>query len=216
MESEFWPDESQIENAPKHGRSKIAGDNSLIAPHIPVGNSENVESKNLTITTVAMRRTNTQTTSKEITRKAFPTFAKSCRDVGRHPHPDDCEKFLLCTMNDVSVIECPIDLAYNRNARRCMRDWASCPSIAPCKYAGQKLTVPHDRMSYLQCSSRLSGIWMDKHGTLASHQVLWKRSNYRVLKRRCARGQKFSLAKQECNCMRSGGCRSIFNRKEKS
>lgn len=130
----------------------------------------------------------------------IPTFAKNCRSMGRLPYPENCEKFLFCTRSEMIINNCPKGSAYNRNIRVCLRDWSSCPHIAPCTYSGQKLTAPNDPKAFLLCVQRYSDIFMDGQETKAPNPVAWLQQQYRVMKRYCATGEKFSLAARRCVC----------------
>lgn len=130
-----------------------------------------------------------------------------CDNLGRHHHPDFCDKFLVCTVSDVNVLDCPEGLAYNRKLHVCMRDWSSCPLIGPCTYVGQKLTVPHDQYAYLLCVER-NGLLTEGEKGRGFKPAFRLKSNYRVIKEYCPDGEVFKLDKQDCeqeqSCESSG------------
>lgn len=130
----------------------------------------------------------------------IPTFARNCRSMGRQPYPENCEKFLFCTRNEMIINNCPKGSAYNRNIRVCLRDWSSCPHIAPCTYSNQKLTAPNDPKAFLVCVRRYSDVFVDDQESRAPNPVAWLQQQYRVLKRYCPHGEKFSLNARRCVC----------------
>ncbi|XP_058831656.1 peritrophin-55-like [Topomyia yanbarensis] len=49
----------------------------------------------------------------------------TCPDRGMHffEHPTNCQRFFLCLMGRLSMVECPVNMRYNPNSKRCDLPW---------------------------------------------------------------------------------------------
>lgn len=105
-----------------------------------------------------------------------------------------CQLYTSCIFGHFKIHSCPDDKVFDPFLRICSSDWSSCSYIPGCKQVGQRFRVPNDSNAFLECVPKKFALFTNP---------------FRVVKRKCADGERFDSHANACAEKRSQS--SSFN-----